>query len=214
MALGATMRRTLLAATVPLVGMLVLAGPAGAHKVTGVGSVTCSYGDSMTFSPPLAPGSGTAGYSKEVITLRPASIGSCSGTVTSGGVPSLGTGTKARVFKIKGGKIGGVYHAGSCLSFENFLWPKFKANYDWTVAGLMLKGSKVSHMAAESISNPTTGDLGFQFSGTATGSFSGRVTIDAYFTNASSGALEDCVANEGTVSSLTVDPTQSTVTLG
>jgi hypothetical protein len=202
-----------LALAVPLLGLVMVATPAGAHKTTSVGNVTCSYGDTMTFNPPLSGGSGTAGISNEIVTLEPASLGSCTGTVTAGAVPNLGAG-KTKTVKIKGQKLDGVYYAGGCPNFVNFMWSKFKANYSWSATGLNLKGSKVARVSAEGSSNPSTGDLGFVYSGTATGSFSGPVTIDAYFTDSSSAALENCVANVGTVSSLTVDPAQSSVTLG
>lgn len=200
-----------LALTAPLFGILVLAGPAGA-TTTGTGTITCAYGDSMTFNPPLAGGSGTPGFKSEAVTLAPASISGCTGT--SGTLPTLGIGTKSATFKIPGVKIGGVYYAGGCPTFVNYMWSKLKPHYDWTATGLTLKGTAVSHVSAESTSNPSTGDLGFQFSGTAHGSFSGSVTIDAYFTDASSAALQACIGNSGTVSSLAVDPTQSTIALG
>lgn len=200
---------------VPLGGALTLAGPAGAHgKVTGTGTITCAFSDSMTFSPPLAGGSGTEGFKTEAVTLAPASIDSCTGTVTEGAVPTLGSATKAKTLKIPGVKISGLYYAGGCPTFENYMWSKLKPHYDWTATGLSLKGSRVSDVTAEVTTDPTTGDLGFQFSGTAKGSFSGPVTIDAYFTDSSSSALAGCIANTDTVSSLTVDPTQSTITLG
>ena len=203
-----------LALAVPVLGLIVVGAPAGAHKTTSVGNVTCSYGDTMTFNPPLSGGSGTAGFSKEVITVAPASLGSCTGTVTSGAVPSVGAGAKAKAVKIKGSKIDGIYYAGGCPNFVNYMWSTFKSNYNWTATGLTLKGSKVANVSAAGSSNPSTGDLGFVYSGTATGSFSGPVSIDAYFTDSSSAALQNCVANVGTVSSLTVDPAQSSVTVG
>lgn len=201
--------------TVPLAGALTLAGPAAAHgKVTGVGTVTCALGDSMSFSPPLAGGSGTAGYKTETVTIAPASISGCTGTVTAGAVPTLGAGTKSATAKIPGVKVGDMHYAGGCPAFENYMWSKYKPHYNWTATGLTLKGSKVSDVRAEVTSNPTTGDLGFQYNGTATGSWSGPVTIDAYFAGSSSDALKACIANSGTVSSLTVDSTQSTISLG
>jgi hypothetical protein len=202
-----------LALAVPMLGLVTVATPAGAHKTIGVGNVTCSYGDTMTFNPPLQGGIGTADITNEVVTLAPPSLGGCTGSVTSGVVPSLGTG-KAKNVKIKGLKFNGVYYAGGCPNFVNSMWSKFKANYSWSATGLKLKGSRVSKVSAGGSQNSMTGDLGFVYLGTATGSFSGPVTIDAYFTDSSSAALANCVANSGTVSSLTVDPAQSSVTLG
>ncbi len=204
------------ALSVPLVGIGAIAGPAGAHKSLASGTITCAYSQTISFNPPLSGGAGTAGYSKDVISIAPAHVSGCTGTVSpSYALPTIGAWAKAAVLKWKGVKIGGVWKAGSCPMLSNFLWPKLKPHFLWTAAGgLRLKPSKLTNVTVTDSSSNVSHTLGFLFTGTSTGSFAGPVTIGAYLTSASNTALANCIANSGTVGSVTIDPTVSTVTAG
>jgi len=198
-----------------LIGVVATAAPAGAAKVGGVGTVACSYGSTMTFSPPLQPGLGTPVTKKgsELITLAQATIGSCTGTVTAGSVPASGTTTKAITFKVKPFAVNGSYYAGGCLVFNSLQLLIKSATLDWTAASGTLKPTKIFPGIASLGSDPS-GNLGFGFSGTAKGSFTGPAALGLYFTAPSTSALQGCIAGSGTVSALTIDPTQSSISLG
>lgn len=97
---------------------------------------------------------------------------------------------------------------------ESFLWQKLKPRYNWSAVGLRLKGTKVSGVSVSVGSSPITHNLGFLFSGTAVGSFAGPLNIDAYLDTPSATSLSNCVANVGTVASVTIDPTVNTFSVG
>jgi len=211
--------RTLLAVVaavaVPVAATVATAGPAAARKLVPTGSVTCAFGETITFSPALVPSVAGSPAPYDKITISPANLSGCTGTTKpSGEVPQVGAGTKPVVLKWKGSKFDGTLYSGSCQQFATFVWPKLKTKYNWTLANVHLKGSKVSGLIEEGALGPG-GVLAFDFTnGVATGSFAGMVSVDANLTPASSDALEACKANGPPVPSLVVDPTTSTITVG
>ncbi|HEY4929645.1 MAG TPA: hypothetical protein VIH95_10885 [Acidimicrobiales bacterium] len=167
----------------------------------------------FTFNPPLTPGIGTLvgkGIS-EVITVAPAEIGGCTGTTAP--VPVSGLATKAIVIKMRPFVLNRLDHAGGCFFFPTLLFALKHAVLDWTLpSGLMSPTS--AKLNASAIGADGAGNLGYSITGTARGSFAGPVAIGAYFDPASSLAIQNCEDNAGSVASATVDPTQSTITIG
>lgn len=206
------------AVAVPLLGIVVTAGPAAAKKVTPTGSINCALSQTISFNPPLVGNSvaGTAGYAYDRITISPAQISNCTGTTApAGAVPQLGVGTKPMVIKWKGSKTGTTWYAGSCLQFHSVVWSKLKPRYNWTATGLKLKGSKVSNVTTVPGYADGGTEEGYIFSGTGTGSFAGPVSIADFFTAESTALLNTCASGGGgTISSLTTDPTTSYVSAG
>ncbi len=202
----------------PLMGVVVGTGPAGAashsHPVAAVGTVTCSYSDTISFDPPLAPGAGTPGFAMEVVTIAPATLSGCTGTANPGVIPTTGAVVRAKVIRIKGVRIGGVYKAGACQAFQELAWPELRPTIDWTSTGAVLKSSHVSLYSGEGTVNSVNGNLGVLWSGAGTSSFAGSSTVSAYYDTASSDSMVNCIGGSGTVSSLTIDPSVSTITLG
>lgn len=203
------------AACIPVAAVAALTAPASAGGAAkAAGSIVCSYSSSMSFDPPLTPGpAGTAGYSKEVITIAAASLSGCSGSLTSGSLPTTGLGTKPLKVTMKGVTVDHVHSAGGCVAFSTLKWPKLKAKIGWTTSSGADASSKVTTNGAVGIVSGG-GQDGYRFSGTAKGSFAGPVTINAYFDPASSAAIVDCVGGSGSVSSATIDPTISTISFG
>jgi hypothetical protein len=203
------------AAVVGAAGLVVAAAPAGAAKVTGSGTVACSYGTTMTFSPPLQPGRGTpvAAGGVELVTMAPATIGSCSGSVTSGSVPTSGTNSKPITLKVKANVFNKVHYVGGCLFYNGFQLQIKRTTINWTVSSGALKSSKLAPGIA-ALGTNAGGNLGFALSGHGTGSFAGPAALDLYFDTPSSSALQGCLGGSGTVSTLTIDPTQSSIALG
>lgn len=217
MAFRRTMVRTCAAGALGLMGTLALASPAGAAKVPAVGSVTCSYGTTITFDPPLQPGIGTLvpRGTDELVTLAPASIGSCTGSVTAGSVPTSGTNPKPIVVKVKPSVIAkSTDYAGGCLFLTAFQLPIKHAVVDWTAATGLLKPSKVGLGISGFVTN-LAGELGFSYGASTTGSFAGSSALNLFLDPASTTAIENCEANvPGTISSVTLDPAQSSISLG
>jgi hypothetical protein len=204
-----------LAVALSAVGLVAAAVPAGAAKVAGAGTVTCSYGSTMTFSPALLPGLGTPVSKKgyELITLAPATIGSCSGSVTAGSIPTSGTTTKALTFKIKPFAFNGNYYAGGCLFFNTVQLTIKHVSLDWVSSAEALRPTKVT-LGISSLGSDPSGNLGFPYTGSATGSFAGAASLGLFFDSAGTTALQDCQSGSGSVSTLNVDPTQSSISLG
>lgn len=203
------------AAIIGIAGLLVAPASAGAAKVTAAGTVTCSYGTTMTFSPPLQPGIGTPATSgqPELVTMAPATIGSCTGSVTAGSIPTSGTNSKPITVKVKANVFNKVHYVGGCLFFNAFQLQLKRTTLLWTVNSGVMKSSKVTPGIASMGSN-AGGNLGFALTGTGVGSFAGPSALDLYFDAPSTSALQQCIAGSGTVSTLTVDPTQSSISLG
>jgi hypothetical protein len=197
------------------IGLAGFSGSASAKTVHAAGSISCSFGTTMTFSPPLTPGPGTvvAKGVNELITVAPATIGGCSGTVTTGSVPVSGVTTKAVVVKLKPLKVGKVDYAGGCFSFAPFQLALKHVIVAWTpISGTMAPTS--AKLSAGALGADGAGNLGYSMIGTARSSFVGPVTLGAFFDAASTLAIQNCIAGTGSVTSVTVDPTQSTLTLG
>ena len=216
-----TLTRVLLVLTVSLGILPVFAGPAGATGVPAAGVVTCSYGTTMTFSPPLKQGKGhlAAPGSNEVMTIAPAALGNCTGSVTAGTLPTSGAGTQPISLVIPPTVVNGVRYIGGCDSFRNFVLkvnqPTRNFKYAWSPSGdQATKAFVTSTPLAE---NPTNTNFGYTFTGTAQGSFAGTVTISAWFDSSSSTAIGNCVSGipglGSKVSSATVDSSLSTITL-
>jgi hypothetical protein len=210
-----TVVRGLLALGIVTGGLVTTALPAGAVTVTGAGSVACSVGTTLTFSPPLTPGRGTVlgKGAKETITFSPTTIGSCGGTVTTGSVPTSGAPSKPIVVKAKANDVNKVNYGGGCLFFNSFaLWIKH-ITLHWAVPSGKLAPTRIA-LSAGGLTSDGSGNLGFSLSGTGSGSFAGPATLGLFFDTASTMALQGCMSGTGTVSTLTVDPTQSSLSVG
>ena len=195
--------------------MVIVSAPAGAAKVTAAGTVTCSYGTTMTFNPPLQAGIGSpaATGQSELVTMAPATIGSCTGSVTKGSIPTTGTNAKPIIVKVKANVFNRIHYVGGCLFFNAFQLQMKRTTLLWTVNSGVLKSSKVTPGSA-SLGSNAEGNLGFALAGSGTGSFAGPTALDLYFDAPSTSALQGCLAGSGTVSTLTIDPTQSSISLG
>jgi hypothetical protein len=202
------------AVTVSLAGLVASAGQAAAKGGVVTGSITCQLSQTISFNPPLVSSvAGTKGYAFDRITVSPAQISNCTGTTTpAGAVPTIGMGTKATVLKWRGSKINGAKYAGGCPQLPTFLWSKLRPSYNWTATGMSLK-TKVFDIFEQGTTNGLH-ESGFIFSGTASGSFAGPVTIADFFDSASSAALQSCEDGGGPVSSLTTDSTTSFISVG
>jgi len=209
--------KMLVAVLLPVVGLMAMASPTSATPVSATGAVTCSYGTTFSFSPPLKHGKGTVvpAGGKEVITVAPATLGSCTGTATSGTVPSDGVGTKATTLTMPAIVLNGVTHVGGCDSLSTFA-PKLNTSssipkFAWTPSS---DGVTKAPMTSAPLAGGGALPYSFTFSGTAKGSFNGPVTLNTVFDSASSAALMNCIGNgPGHISTLTVDPTQSSIEL-
>ena len=198
------------------VGLGAFSGSASAKTIHDAGTLSCSYGTTITFNPPLTPGRGTAVGSgvNELITVAPATIGGCSGTITSGVLPVSGVVTKPVVLKMKPLKIAKVSYAGGCFSFAPFQLALKHVIVSWTAASGTLAPTSAKFNAG-ALGTDGAGNLGYSMVGTAKSSFVGPVQLGAYFDTASSLAVQNCVGGTGgSVSSVTVDPTQSSLALG
>ena len=211
--------RVVIAVLFPLAGLTALATPASAAVVHASGSITCAYGTTMTFNPPLTPGIGTAvGVGvNEVITIAPATLSRCTGTVTTGSVPSAGLGTNTVTVTMKATVLNHVRYAGGCFFFPQFHFPSRHAKFGWTAPS----GALAPTVAALPITGASPlidnglGNDGYTFSGTTKGSFAGTASIGAYFDAASTAAIQGCIGNApGAISSATVDPSVSSISVG
>ena len=202
---------------------MVTAGPAAAKKVVATGSVTCHVSQTFSFNPPLSGlPAGNPGYAMDVVTVSAPHFSQCTGTTNA--LPSAGAGTKTILVKWKGIKIlGGGPSAGSCQMLQSLSWAKVKPHLNWSASPVAVKGTKISNVTegpGSIVNAQSEEEQGFVFSGVAKGSFVGTMALSDYFEigSASSGtgtaALNACKDNVGTVSSLTTDPTTSTITVG
>ncbi|HXQ63076.1 MAG TPA: hypothetical protein VN796_12140 [Acidimicrobiales bacterium] len=216
MVLSGKLARVAAAIVIPAAAFLVAIGPASAATDGGgaKGSLTCLLASSFTFTPPLSPGIGTTGVTQEVVTMGPAVLSGCTGSITVGSLPVSGTQTKATTIKIKALKHlpGGGKAAGGCPAFLGLNWPKFKPKYGWTTGATPDAKTKAS--VAKGGTWGADGSLfTLTFSGTARGSFAGSVAINAVFDSASSDAFHTCIGGSpGTISSAEFDSSLSTIT--
>jgi hypothetical protein len=206
--------RVWLAGAVGAAGLVALAGPAGASKVSATGTASCSVGAAMTFSPPLQPGIGTvvAKGQAEDVTLSPIAIGGCAGTSST--LPSSGAPTRPIVVKVKPNVSNKKLYAGGCLFLSAMQLQIKHATLAWTTASGTIRPTK-AFLGIAGLSNDAAGNLGFSFVGTATGSFAGSAALTLYTDAVGTAALKDCESNlGGPITSVTVDATQSALALG
>ncbi len=214
--LSGKLARVAAAVVIPAAAVIIVVGPASAAGGSGgaKGSLTCQLASSFSFNPPLSPGIGTTGVKQELVTMGPATLSGCTGSVTVGSLPISGAQTKATTIKIKSLKHlpGGGKASGGCPAFLDLTWPKFKPKYDWTTAVTPDASTKAS--VAKGGTWGSDGSLfTLTFSGTAKGSFGGVVAIDAVFDSASSTAFQNCIGGSpGTIPSAEFDSSLSTIT--
>ncbi len=203
-----------IAGALGITGLMALASPAGAAKVSATGTATCSVAATMSFNPPLQPGIGTLVPSgtSELVTLSPFTFSGCTGSSTT--LPISGVPSKTVVVKVKASSFNRKLYAGGCLFLSALQLQIKHTALDWTTATGALRPTKLAPGIA-GLSADGTGNLGFSFGGSATGSFAGSATLGLYTDATGTTALENCESNlGGPISSLTVDPTQSSLALG
>jgi hypothetical protein len=214
---GARVGRSLAAIAVSTAALALVATPASATTIKPQGPITCAYATTYHFNPPLTPGLGTpvAAGVNEVVTVDPASLSGCAGTATPPVVPTSGAGEAPIVFKLPTITVHTVRYAGGCERFPTSVVPKKTNAFTWTATGATLAPTKAPLVGSSLVSN-LSGNLGYTFSGTAlNGSFNGTMTIDAFFDAASTSALTACIGDQGgPISSATVDPTISSISVG
>ncbi len=214
MVLSGKLARVAAAAIIPVAAVVVAVGPASAGGgVDAKGTLTCNLASSFTFTPPLSPFPGTLGAKKEVVKMGPAALSDCAGTLTAGLLPTGGAQTKATTIKVKGLKRlpGGGKAAGSCPSFLDLSWPKFKPTYEWTTGAAPDAATKIK-VAKGGTWGTDAGLDSLTFSGKAKGSFAGTVAIHAVFDSPSTTALTNCLGGTGKVSTAEFDSSMSTIT--
>jgi hypothetical protein len=183
----------LTAVMLPVASIALLEGTAFAKKVTGTGNPTCSFGGTISFSPPLTK-AGSTSIKKETTTVT-ASLGSCSGGAPA--APASTVSVKPIKTKTAKGKAG-----GSCSSFTTASSTAVvKVKIAWT-------GEKPSKFTVEGLhaSVNSSGEVGFTGSFPVAGSYAGTGNLGVYLTPASSAAIATC---SGNISSLSIDRTHS-----
>lgn len=213
----AKFRRTALAAVVVLAAVAVVGvvdAPAWAVS-PAVGTITCHYGATLSFSPPLVPGPGTAGYHNETVTIAPASLSGCTRSA-AGTVPASGRSTAKLTVIIPGAKFGTIWKAGGCGVFASALWPRVSTSYAWKMpSGPAIANSPTVILKTDHPVTTGTHEISTVLTGTGTGSFPGKDSLTMYDNAASTIALHKCVVNGiGTVHSITLDKTNSVLVLG
>ena len=197
--------------TVAIVGSAL---PAGAKTPNGTGSVLCVVSGTVSFNPALTPGQGTPGYKDEIVTISLSGSG-CSGPSSNTPLPNPTTAAIAtKPAKIKATKVGKVKYAGGCNNFATGAGSlTVKSVIGWS-GGAAEKGSKTT-LGNVTASTDAAGNVGFTASGSGSKSYAGSDSAGVYFTTASSNAIVTCVGGSGPpISSLNLDPTYSTITVG
>lgn len=199
-----------MAIPVGLFASLGTAGVAAAKAAPTSGALSCHLSATVSFNPPLSPGNGAEGFSKEITTVSNETLTGCTGASTpSATQPTSGIG-KNTTIKSAGIKVGKIKYAGSCSSFATTALPAIKSAFTWNTG---IKASK----ALEPTSTLNIGvNDGFDATGTVTkGSYSGEaISVNAYFDTASSAALVNCALGTGSVASATIVSSLSTVSIG
>jgi hypothetical protein len=188
----------LTAVMLPLATIGVLEGTAFAAKVTGAGHTVCSFGGTISFSPPLTK-AGSTSIKKETTTVT-ASLGSCSGGTPAGPAGST-TSVKPIKTKTAKGKAG-----GSCSSFTTAsATAVVKVKIKWV-------GEKPSSFSVAGLHAGVNaeGEVGFTGSFPVKGSYPGTGSLGVFLTPASSSQIATC---SGAVSTLSIDRTHSSGTL-
>lgn len=200
----------LAAVALPLSSVALLGGTAWAKSTTESGTLNCAVLGTANFNPALTP-TGEAvppGPKKEIVTID-LSLASCTGSgvsPASPGAPSSGT-VSAKAVKVKAS--GSPKSVASCSEFASASSTiSVKTKETWSNG---IKGSKATLGNLTVIGN-SDGEIGFNATGGVSGSFAGSASVNAYFTKASSTAIENCEtgASSTPVSSLTFDGSTST----
>jgi len=197
-----------------LVGIVGLEGTASAGTPVGTGSVLCFIGGSVSFNPPLTPGSGTANVSMEILTVNLSGSG-CSGKSTNTPQPNPTSATiVTKQVKVKAVKIGVTKYAGGCSSFiSSAASIEVKSSLTWG-GGSAVKGTKTLLSGLTPAIGPP-GETGFQASGTSTKSYAGPASAGIFFDGSSTSAIETCISGSGPpISTLSFDPNFSFISLG
>jgi YVTN family beta-propeller protein len=208
-------RHTLLVVAVailmPLSLVAAVATPASAKVITPSGKVGCAVGGSLAFNPPLTPGNGTPNVASEVISTTLA-LSSCAGSSQPvNHVPTASTSVVTKAIKIKAIKIGRTKYAGGCSTFASAIKASsINSTITWN------NGIKVS---STTLGNPVlhTGNTEDNLNalGSATKSFAGSGSLNAFLDSASTRALGICLTGRGSsISSVTFDASTSSITLG
>ncbi len=202
-----------------VVNALVISDSAAVTPVKAAGSITCHYGTTVTFNPPLSRSPGTLVHASttpsEVVTLARATLGTC--TRTPSGTPAVSGGRAVATFtaKIPGTSLGGgKWYVGSCLTFQEMAWAKISSQFAWSGPKVPLANSAFA--TKTTALSRTAGRLGFIASGTATGSFAGaKSSITAYFNAPSAKAISAiCGGSTAKIATATTSSTLSTIHLG
>jgi YVTN family beta-propeller protein len=208
-------RRTLFVVAVailmPLSLVAAVATPASVKVITPSGNVSCAVAGSLTFSPPLTPGNGTPDVADENISTNLTLSGCAGSSHPVGLVPTASTSVVTKAIKIKAIKIGRTNYAGGCNTLASAInASSIKSTITWN------NGIKAS---ATTLSNPVlrTGNTEANISalGSATKSFAGSGSLNAFLDSASTRALGICLVGRGSsISSVAFDPSTSSITLG
>jgi hypothetical protein len=200
------------AVALPLASVALLEGTASAKSVTEGGTLTCAVGGSASFDPALTPGGEAAppGPKKEIVTIA-LSLSGCTSSNANPATPGAPGGTTAvaaKAIKIKA--TGSPKTVGSCSSFATASATiSVKTQERWS------NGTKKTKVTLGNLTVAGHGsEIGFDASGTASGSWAGSTSAGAYFTQDSTNAIEACEENTSSapVSSLNFDNTDSTIT--
>ncbi len=205
--------RNLLFVAVMMAGAtLVVAQPAsaarpeaGAPKATG--ELTCAINGTVSFQPPITV-TGTAGY-KHQLWVWSLSLSACTGPAGDTPQPSPTAATVVtKDLKIPGTGTGKSASAGSCADLTHYtgMTKKGKAvnlklNVTWA-GGATIKNTKV-RIPINSGGN-----------GSSKGSFTGAATWSANVTDFSAFTAVCGTGGSGSLSSLTFDPTMSSLSVG
>jgi YVTN family beta-propeller protein len=208
-------RRTLLVVAVvilmPLALVVAVASPASAKVITPSGNVTCDVGGSLTFSPPLTPGNGTPNVPNEVVSTNLA-LSSCTGSSDPvGQVPTASTSVVTKAIKIKAVKIGRTKYAGGCNTFASAInASSIKSTITWNNGIQLTKTTLSNPLLRTGGAETNIGALG-----SATKSFTGSGSLNAFLSSASTRALGICLIGRGSsLSSVAFDSSTSSITLG
>ncbi len=208
-------RRTYLvvavAILVPLSLVAAVATPAFAKVITPSGNVSCVVSGSLSFNPPLTPGNGTPNVSDEVVSTN-LTLSSCAGSSHPvGQVPTASTSVVTKAIKIKAIKIGRTKYAGGCNTFASAIKASsLKSTITWD------NGIKVTNTTLDNPLLHTGGaETNISALGSATKSFAGSGSLNAFLDSGSTRALGICLIGRGSsVSSVTFDSSTSSIALG
>jgi hypothetical protein len=208
------------AVTVPIavVNAVTITESAAVTPVQAKGSITCSYGTTLAFNPPLSRSPGTLVHSatlpNEVVTIARATLGKCTRSPMPTPAVKSGEATASVSVKIPGVKFGSnTWYVGDCTAFDQMLWAKMTTHFAWTGPTVPIVDSTL--VTKSSSLYRAFGRLGFVASGTTAGSFPGtKSTITAFFTAASATAITNTCGGATTKVKNATISTLSTIHLG